>query len=148
MWNGPFQGPQKHRYENTSFKGRHKLSGVTCDRNMPHDPTLVTPMMNEGIKRRATSGGIWISCPAPTALDLEASRGVRPSGGTVPFGRYHRRENEVPTHNLLARQPVCRRGGGYHHLSTPAGLIHKAKDQAAEPAVPLEGAARSPDPHA
>jgi hypothetical protein len=44
--------------------------------------------------------------------------------------------------------PVRRRGGRHYLLPTPARLLHETSDQAPEPAVPLQGAAYSPLPHA
>jgi hypothetical protein len=40
--------------------------------------------------------------------------------------------------HLSAGPPVRCKGGGHHHLCTPAGPIHKGEDRADEPAVPLE----------
>jgi hypothetical protein len=45
---------------------------------------------------------------------------------------------------ISAGTTIRLRGGGHHHLSSPAGPILRAP----ETAVPMEGAVRSPDSHA
>jgi hypothetical protein len=112
-------------------------------RNILCDSSLVTPMKNGGNGRHATSGGIQSGSTAFSVLGRTARRVVlqfSPAGISNERIKFY--------YVISVGPPVRHRGGGHHHLSSPARPIRKAEDRAAEPAVPLEGAARLLDPHA
>jgi hypothetical protein len=111
------------------------------------EPTLVTPTENAGNLRHPACGDIQTGRTAYAVLGRAASRVVRPRRDAILPGQRQQWENKFPLCHLSVGPMIHRRGGGHHHLTSSAGPIHLAEDRAAETAIPLEGAARSPDPH-